>query len=579
MLVVAFTGAVMMSAAAQTEQTPQAGSAPGAVLKATTRLIQVDVIAQDGHGGAITDLTPEDFVILEDGKEQKLTTVTFQKSDGTKVQVQALPPNTFTNKPSFSARSTLNVVLMDALNTNIADQTNARKQMIKFIQKMPADEPIAVYALGNKLSLIQDFTTDPKILQQAIENVNASHALVNKGTAEEQLPQGYFDQISGNISGVSPGVPLGQEAGMGGGPGNNTQAQIDLMMFQQEVINLQDDLRAQYTTDCLRALARRLTGFIGRKNLIWLSASFPVAVSPDVALGANAFSGTRSRADEIAKAANALIDANIAIYPIDIRGLLGNTNAANNGLDSLGRRGSSGPAIVDALRQQANDISFAQDSSKDLAERTGGKAFYNTNDLDAAVQNSVMDGSSYYLISYYPSNKNWNGKFRKITVKVNRSGAKVRNRMGYYATDSAIYQKVEAKAKEADFKKALDANMPLSTGLIFQVNVASVTSNKVAIRYNVEGRSIGFDAEPDGLNHAEIECAAWIYSAKGKPLDFQTDFMQASVKAEAISGIVQQGFPCEQSLTLPKGEYLMRLGVRDTHTGLFGTANARLTMP
>ena len=134
------------------------------------------------------------------------------------------------------------------------------------------------------------------------------------------------------------------------------------------------------------------------------------------------------------------------------------------------------------------------------------------------------------------------------------------------------------KTNPDDFRHALDANVPLSTALTFLVNVAP-QKNQVVIRYNVDAHNIAFDLQPDGLSHAEIECAAWIYTAKGKPVTFQTDFMRAGVKQEAISGIVQQGFPCDQSLNLAKGEYLMRLGVRDTNTGLFGTSNASVIVP
>jgi VWFA-related protein len=567
----------LSSAVAIAMQQP-ADNTPTTALKATSRLVQVDVVADDGHNHAVTDLQPEDFTLLEDGKVQKLTSVTLQRPEkALAADPRVLPPNTFTNRPYFSQRSTLNIVLLDSLNTNVADQINARKQMIKFIQKMPAGEPTAVYVLGNKLKLIQDFTADPQILQRAIESLNANPTALNKGVSDDQLPAGYLDQWSGKMNvGASPA--LGQSADMGGGPGSNTQVQVDLMMFEQEMINLQDDMRAQYTMDSFKALARRLSGFLGRKNLIWLSAGFPIAVNPDIALGANAFSVTRNRGEEIAKAANALIDADIAIYPVDIRGLVGSSNAAANGFDSLGRRGASGPAIVDNLRNSENGIILSQDSSRDLADRTGGKAYYNRNDFDTAIASSVIDGSTYYLLTYSPDNKNWNGKFRKISVKVDRPGVKLRNRMGYYATDATIYQKTDAKAKEADFRHALDANVPLSTALTFLVNVAP-QKNQVVIRYNVDAHNIAFDLQPDGLSHAEIECAAWIYTAKGKPVTFQTDFMRAGVKQEAISGIVQQGFPCDQSLNLAKGEYLMRLGVRDTNTGLFGTSNASVIVP
>lgn len=576
--------ALSLSVPAQQPSPQNNEVAPAPVLKATTRLVMVDVIADDGHGKPVPDLKPEDFNVTEDGREQRVRSMVFMHPGATPRSEprQPLPPGTFTNKPAFPRESTLNVVLLDALNTNVADQTSARKQMLKFVEKMPTDEPIAVYTLGSKLRLIQDFTSDPQVLRRAIAGLTSEVTPLSSKSADDQLPPGYLDEIATGPGGASNPNPTGQSATAGGGPGNSTQMQIDILLFEKDVITFQDDIRTAYTLDSLQALARRLSGFIGRKNLIWLSAGFPVAVTPDLALGANAFSPTRNRNDEIARTANALIDAQIAVYPVDIRGLVGSSSAASNGMDSMGRSGISGPAMVDKMRRDADNLSFAQDSSKDLADRTGGKAFYNRNDFDTAVQNSVNDGSTYYLLSYYPDNKNWNGKFRKLQVKVNRPGVKVRSRLGYYATDPAIYQKADKKEEEKEFSHALSADLPLSTALTFQAHVeppSAATRNKVAVTYNVDAHGIAFDLSPDGSSHGEIECAVGVYSAKGKLLSYQTDFMNAAIKPENLPGVLQRGFPCDQSFSLPKGEYLLRLGVRDTHSGLFGTANGRVSVP
>ncbi|MCU1286330.1 MAG: hypothetical protein JWO13_2680 [Acidobacteriales bacterium] len=533
------------------------------VLKATTRLVVVDVLATDAKGNPIADLKPEDFVLLEDGKEQKIRSLAFQKPVAQPRSAEPIrPPNVVTNKPVYQGSNTLNVILLDALNTNTLNQTVARQKMLEFLAKMPTDQPIAVYTMGSKLRMLQDFTTDPAILKRAIKNISLdSNALNHKQAAlSEDLPAGYFDSIT------------------------DPQLKEDILRFEAEKISMQTDLRVGYCTDSLQALARRLSGFPGRKNLIWISEGFPLVISPDTQLGYSAFSATRNYSEAVAKTVNALLDAQVAIYPVDARSLsAGSLSDANsNGTDQLGRQNSSGINRVLALRQQSEAQMTPQQIMNDLASRTGGKAFYNRNDLDSAIESSIADGSTYSLVGYYPEDKNWNGKFRKIQVKLNRPGVKVRYRSGYYAVDPDVYLKVDPKQRGAEFVRALNPDLPVSTALRFDAGLippSAATNNKLAIKYTVDGRSLAYDSDKDGISHAEVQCALRVYSDKGKFVKADVDTMTASIKPEALEGLRQQGFPCEQSIDLPRGSYWIRLGVRDTRSGLFGTANARVEIP
>src|SRR5262249_33083627 len=140
-------------------------------------------------------------------------------------------------------------------------------------------------------------------------------------------------------------------------------------------------------------------------------------------------------------AADALIDAQIAIYPVDARGLVPSSyfDASSSGRDNLGRSLSRPGRLGAAMSQESAQLQAVHGTMNDMAERTGGRAFYNRNDIDGAIRQSVRDGSTYYTLAYYPSNKKWNGKFRKIQIKVNRPGVKLRHRLGYYAVDPQAY--------------------------------------------------------------------------------------------------------------------------------------------
>ena len=133
---------------------------------------------------------------------------------------------------------------------------------------------------------------------------------------------------------------------------------------------------------------------------------------------------------------------------------------------------------------------------QEMADRTGGSAFYNTNGIDASIRKSIEDGSTYYTLAYYPENKNWNGKFRKIHVKVNRSGVKLRYRLGYYAVDPTLFADKNQKQQDSAFALALSPDSPIATGLPFNALVmppAEATPKTVRVNFGVDPHAISFE--------------------------------------------------------------------------------------
>src|SRR5262249_31108665 len=162
---------------------------------------------------------------------------------------------------------------------------------------------------------------------------------------------------------------------------------------------------------------------------IWISEAFPIGIDPDLTLSTGSFNSMRNYAPEVAETAEALTDAQIAVYPVDARGLVNYSvfDASNSGRDKFGRSISRPGRMQQEISRQSAELASAHGAMNELADRTGGKAFYNRNDLDVAIRKSIDDGSTYYTLAYYPENKDWNGKFRKIRVKVKRDGVKLRH--------------------------------------------------------------------------------------------------------------------------------------------------------
>lgn len=536
----------------------QPASGTSAVLKIKTRLVVVDVVARDSKGAPVTDLKQGDFTVVEDGKEQKVRIFSFQRPETTPAQTTPAPAraaNIVDNLPHFRPGSALNVILMDAINTGVTNQMYMRDAMVKFLEKLPDNQPIAVYLLSDRLRLLQDFTTDSALLRDVVRSFKGkSSPLLNSS-------------INGTTALILPGISQSLPPKMAG----------QIREFQEQAVTSMTDQRVSITLSALNSLSRTLAGYPGRKNLIWVSETFPFDVMLSAASG-KSWVNDRSYSYDIARTGNLLSDSQVAIYPLDARGLAGSAlfNVGNN----PGSLGFGAPSAS----SEAEDRLAARTTMLDLAERTGGRAFYNRNDLDQAVRESIDDGSTYYTLGYYPENKDWNGAFRKIQVKAQRAGVKLRYRIGYFAADGAAFAKLNPKKQDMDFDDALSLNIPVSTALPFQAMVlppSAKTQNKVVVSYGVDPHALSFEASDDGLQHVDMECAVRVFAKKNpdKIVGAEAQKMGGAINADAYAKVMKGFFPCRDQLSLEPGDYLLRLGVRDNQTGLIGTANATLTIP
>jgi VWFA-related protein len=568
---------------------PETAYKSSTVLKYTTRLVVVDVIATDHKGNPVNNLEKQDFTLLEDGKDQNIEVFSLQapgegnRAAGARV-LPKLPPNIISNVPRYDVTRTLTVLLLDGLNTQTSNQAFARDQMLKFLEKLPTDQPIAVFALGTKLRLLQDFTSDPALLKNAVMAMQSHGSpLLNNpagaGGDNGPLPAGFMAAVAETAPALA----------------------AQMQQFEQDSTTMQTDMRVQLTLAAFNALARALAGYPGRKNLIWLSQSFPLSILATAIASGNVPTpavpnqrtemNNRDYSMENARTASLLTDAQVAVYPVDVGALVGNqvysslSNTDENG-NYLGRtmsgRSAGGMlAADDELNRTSVEQLGAHSSMNDLADRTGGKAYYNRNDVDAAIQKTLDDGSTYYTLAYHPQNKDWNGKFRKISLKVRQSGIKLRYRAGYYAVDPQSFEKMTQQRRNAEFGQALNLDFPISTAVPFQARVfapSEQTKGKVVINYGIDPHAILFESEADG-QHAEVDYAVAVYSKKGEALKLEGHTLKTALPPDAFQKVMSSYLPCQLQFELPPGEYVLRLGVRDDRTGLLGTVNTAVTVP
>src|SRR5258705_8598999 len=318
-------------------QSDKPSSAPASVpvLRSNSRLVTVDVVVTDRHGNIIPGLTANDFQVFEQipGKkgqqEQKISQfefVTHPPPSSVPKMEPKIPAGVYTNLISTRKLPVPpTVLLVDGLNTDVDTGMQARRQMVKMLASIPPDTPVAVFLLGKSLVLLQSFTKDPNLLRVAAQKVlsldsTAAAALdarddpnsISQLTEEMFGGQGAEDGPQGQTSIAPSSAPT---AASSGPPGGELQLAA-IERFEKETMSATTDMRVQITLDALRAIARHLSGYGGRKNLIWISSSFPLTIAPDAMAHQNlAFEGPRNYEAQVVSVTNTLADAKVAVYP------------------------------------------------------------------------------------------------------------------------------------------------------------------------------------------------------------------------------------------------------------------------
>jgi VWFA-related protein len=535
---------------------------PPFTLKTATHLVLVDLVATDGKGRPVTDLKAEDFTVAEDGHPQSVRSFSFQQpvvaNDLPQTAIAPLPPGVVTNIPQYKKGNIWNVIVLDALNSPMLDQSSTRQQLLKVIDRIP-NQPAAIYILSDRLRLLQDFSTDPAALKRVIAG------LTNKGSALVDNPKGGHEAER-----YSPvfwaSIP--------------ESARQAILRYESEGTASHTRNRLQITLDALTAIAQNLKSLPGRKNLIWVSEGFPFSIEPGATVDARESVTHRNYTVSISSTANALFDSQIAIYPIDSRGIVTSDvyDPASRGYDPLGR-GQSQIGLTSTVSEENNNLDVVHASMQEIAERTGGKAFYNRNEIGDAIIESMDDGTTYYTLAYSPGNHDWNGKFRRISVKSKRPGVKLRYRLGYFAIPPGANRSPQEQA--AAFAQAMDISSPVSTTILFKARVippSEKTKNQVVVNYLIPAAGLAFQEGEDKLEHASVNCSVEVFSSNGELLNKDGTNLTAALQPDVYEKVVREGFPCQEKLALPSGEYMLRLGVRDNATGLIGTADTKITI-
>jgi hypothetical protein len=363
------------------------------------------------------------------------------------------------------------------------------------------------------------------------------------------------------------------------------------------------------TIDAMDELARYLSAIPGRKNLIWFTGSFPVTLDPDS--NQSSYRNTESYADNIREASNLLGAARVAVYPVDARGLMTSPTASASYVPSpnsmtVSNRGKASNHSPSSNIGSDNTKFMSQNAEEHgsmtlIAEETGGKAFFNSNDLKGAVADVMDSGSSYYTIAYVPPSAKLDGSFRRIKVTVNQGGDKLAYRDGYYADlrygpgsgaqnpagakliTSAILRGappatqilLEARVLPSTDPLLTNANLPTDPAGRMAANLKGAPHLYVA-DLSIDPRGIAFSDAEDGGRSAKIEFLLVGYDAQGNRMNYQDQSMEITLKPKQFENIMANGLHARMFLDLPAGPCFLRIAVQDLNAGRAGSLEVPL---
>jgi len=595
---------------------------PTATFKISGKAVLLDVVVTDKSGNPVTGLKPEAFSVLEKGKPQTISYFEEHKAaDVTKpVELPTLPMNVFTNFTPIQPPAAVNVLLLDSLNTPIEDQTYVHKQAIKFLKGVKPGSRMAIFTMGLGLRFVQGFSDDPAILLAALSSKKSNEmqdTMLIKGTQESQVQQ----TLMGQMAEVMP-------AGPGGTTTAATQAMIDAVTGTfDRTEQAQDDDRAYRTLENMQHLAKFLGSFPGRKNLIWFSESFPITF---VGMSTAQFDGTDTRTetrfeDDLKKTIDLLTTARIAVYPVDARGT--STNAfyeSQNPLNVLTSTtaqisGENAPQSTTAV--QVTGVSSAQttqtlnedaqrntdqETMKQLAHDSGGKAFVNTNGLAEVIAEIEKTSADFYTITYSPENRNMDGQFRPIEVKLNGVKYNLSYRRGYYARDEDLPGTGNIEMSAADAAKVtnplapvMDFGMPQSEQILYKTMiqplppqeeaaatpdakaqekaVAKGPMSRYMVNFAIDLGDVRLKEEADGLHTGRLVISMIVYDRYGNIVTRKDHIAALNIKPDIYKIFQKTGVQLRDSVEVPRGQYWLRTGVFDPATRKVGTLEVPLS--
>jgi len=521
--------------ARQVTSTPQGGF----TLKVNNDLVLTNVVARDAKTGELVKgLTKSDFTVFENGKQQSIDTFDFESVDMAtplnEATVSGLAAGPTVNagskavvvaKPADLRNHRLIVMFFDLTSMQPEDLNRSVDAAQAFLKtKMQAADLVALVSLGDTLNVDQDFTAD-------------KNALINE--------VGAYNGTEGQ----------GFQAGA-----TSTTNQVEDTTGYTPDESEYNDVNTDRELFALRAVSQALSRIGEKKSLLYFSGG----ISRD---------GIENQAS-LRAATNAAVRANLSIYSVDTRGLqaIGPLGDASTG--SL--RGS-GAYNGSALGNNMNANFASQEVMATLSSDTGGKAFFDSNDFAPAFAQVQRDTSAYYAVGYHSTNPARDGKYRKLTFKINKPGIKLEFRPGYYAP--ADFQHSGKDDREQELDDELESDLPATDIAVYlDAMHFRLDENRyfMPVSLLVPGSQIPFVKGGD-KDKATLDIIGEVIDEVKRPIGRVRETVKLNL--DPTLNARQKNIQYTTSFNLPPGKYELKFVVRENQTGRMGSFEADVTLP
>lgn len=497
---------VLLFLAAATALAAQQPAEPQLTIRTTTRLVQLDIVVRDSHG-PVANLAERDFAVFDNGRLQKVAF--FERVSQSRAAVPTPAP-----APAPA------IVVLDDLNSFAADQLRAKPRVTEFLRGLAPEGRVAVFRLGRSVRLAPEFS------------------------ATFLAPSAPDSEIARLASAVDASF-------VSNNPPTDTA------------------VRVRATCVGLIALSKYLGRIPGRKNLLWVTAAFPLLDHPSRPSDSLAFF-----ADEVSQLSHAAADANVAIYGIDVRGLVYNEAAIFHApVPSLGRGPvMMAPAVGAAPLPKAPGASEPPgiDSMNFIAHGTGGRTLANSNDIGRLLRSAAADSDARYILGFYPDSSTLDGRRHILKVDVARKGLDVRYRRGYTASADDPAALVPERAQIAE---ALSGPVD-SEGIGLRATVEKADP-LVRLRLTIAGTDIALRHDPSGWS-AELALVYSERTADGRDLGRISDTLNLQYDDAHYRNLAADGVAYDRLVHPAPEATTIRVIVYDRASGRLGSVTVPL---
>ena len=586
---------LIQAVAAQTPQKPQSEITPDDIVRISTSLVQTDVMIVDKDDRVIPDIKIDEIKVSDNGKRQDVKFLVFVAPDAApriegslSIAGKAVESDAARNLSAGELRRVFAFVV-DDLTIPIEDVPTVRKLLTDFVDnQMREGDLVAIVRVVGGSGLLQQFTSDKRILRTAIERITpqlTAYSAFNNLSSEEVIRQ--------NLANITGGVFSAE---------NNIRS-VDSINAANATLDGSNEgitrgFRVLQTLVTASELTNAMKTLPGRKNLVLVSGGLPLAETTQQQTsigdqrGAAPVSITETRSyvagvtDVLRKMIDRATRAGVVINTLDIRGMQATrgvsrfTDPGNEATSSLGGGGTMGQGRAPNMSTFDNlslDTMTGRQGLQVLAQSTGGVSVINTNTFKDALDR-IVARSTYYMVAYTPTEA-FDNKFHKLEIKVTRPGAHVYARQGYVATADTprANETREASIVRAAMSPLARRDVDLAARLQYRFLPDSRAQLDVNVLVNANQLTFKQDADKNYVSNFDI--VGFMMNSTGRTEGGFSQTVNAKLSESDYKRALTTGISYTGHADLPPGTYQLRAVVRDGETGKVGSVSQFLEVP